>query len=100
MSGGAGGGEKTEKPTPKKLKDLRKKGSVARSIELPQAVALVVAVALLPSAIGRLGETLTASMTMALSSSSRDLSVAYATTAAMVEYHESPTRTRAVHVPA
>ena len=34
-------GERTEKPTPKKLKDARERGSVARSTDLSGAVALV-----------------------------------------------------------
>ena len=62
-------GEKTEKATPKKLKDLRKKGTVARSVELPQSVVLLVAVAMLPGALRRLAETVRASMVLALSSS-------------------------------
>jgi len=77
-------GEKTEKATPKKLKDLRKKGSVARSVELPQAVVLVAAVALLPGALHRLSETVTASMTLALTSADGDLSVAVATAGTML----------------
>lgn len=34
MSGGGGGGEKTEKPTPKRLKEARKEGRVARTQDL------------------------------------------------------------------
>lgn len=41
-------GEKTEKPTPKKRLDARKKGMAARSSELPQAVSLVAAAIMLP----------------------------------------------------
>ena len=77
-------GEKTEKATPKKLKDLRKKGTVARSVELPQGVVLVAAVALLPGALSRLSETVTASMAQALSSPEADLGVALTTAASMV----------------
>ena len=77
-------GEKTEKATPKKLKDLRKKGTVARSVELPQAVVLVVAVAMLPGALNRLAETVEASMAQALSSPQAELSVAVRTASAMV----------------
>ena len=40
-------GEKTQKATPKRLKDLRKKGVAARSFELPQAVSLVALVVVL-----------------------------------------------------
>ncbi|MEM7285175.1 MAG: EscU/YscU/HrcU family type III secretion system export apparatus switch protein [Actinomycetota bacterium] len=41
-------GQKTEKPTPKKRREARKKGLAARSSELPQAVALVVTAIMLP----------------------------------------------------
>src|ERR1051325_7567071 len=37
----AEGGEKTEKPTPKRLKDARKKGQIARSKDLAMAAATV-----------------------------------------------------------
>lgn len=43
------GADKTEKPTPKKRLDARKKGMAARSSELPQAVSLVVAAVMLPA---------------------------------------------------
>ena len=61
-------GEKTEKATPKKLQDLRKKGSAARSIELPAGVSLLVLVLLLPAMVGRLFEVLQADFTLVLSS--------------------------------
>lgn len=77
-------GEKTEKATPKRLEDLRKKGNVARSIELPQAVVLVAAVALLPGTISRLNDAVGTSLVLALSSSTGDLSVATATAGRMV----------------
>ena len=38
-------GEKTEKATPKKLRDARKKGQVAKSQDLPSAFTFVVSVA-------------------------------------------------------
>jgi flagellar biosynthesis protein FlhB len=47
-------GEKTEKATPKKLGDLRKKGQSARSMELPQGVSMVALVLVLPSMVARL----------------------------------------------
>lgn len=50
--------DKTEKPTPKRKRDLRRKGQVARSQELPQAVVLGVVVLLLPSTLGRLSTSL------------------------------------------
>ncbi|MCW2776431.1 MAG: Flagellar biosynthesis protein FlhB [Frankiales bacterium] len=47
-------GEKTEKATPKKLQDLRKKGVVARSMELPQGVSMMALVLVLPGMVSRL----------------------------------------------
>lgn len=41
-------GDKTEKPTPKKRHEARRKGTAARSSELPQAISLVMAAVLLP----------------------------------------------------
>lgn len=41
------GGEKTEKPTPKKIRDARKKGQVARSQEVVSAATLFAAIAYL-----------------------------------------------------
>jgi flagellar biosynthetic protein FlhB len=61
-------GEKTEKATPKKLKDLRKKGVSARSMELPSGVSLLALVLVLPSMIGRLMEVLRTDMTLVLAS--------------------------------
>jgi flagellar biosynthetic protein FlhB len=62
-------GEKTERPTPKRLKDLRKKGIVARSFELPQGVALLVMVLVLPSMVTRLMSALRADLALVLASS-------------------------------
>jgi len=59
-------GEKTEKATPKKLKDLRKKGVAARSVELPQGVSLVALVIVLPGMVGRLMESLRADLAAVL----------------------------------
>jgi type III secretion YscU/HrpY family protein len=42
MAGKNDGGDKTEKPTPKKLQDARKKGDVAKSKEVTSTVVLVV----------------------------------------------------------
>ncbi len=50
----SGGGEKTEDATPKKKADLRKKGSVARSMELPAGVSLLALVVVLPALLERL----------------------------------------------
>jgi type III secretion protein U len=45
MSGGSSSGEKTELPTPKKERDARKKGQVARSQEVVTTISLFAAVA-------------------------------------------------------
>ncbi|MDP3714496.1 MAG: EscU/YscU/HrcU family type III secretion system export apparatus switch protein [Mycobacteriales bacterium] len=47
-------GEKTEKATPKKKQDLRKKGSAARSVDLPSGVSLVALVLVMPMLVGSL----------------------------------------------
>jgi flagellar biosynthetic protein FlhB len=62
-------GEKTEKATPKKLKDLRKKGVAARSFELPQGVSLVALVLVLPGMVSRLMSTLRTDLTLILGNS-------------------------------
>jgi flagellar biosynthetic protein FlhB len=61
-------GEKTEKATPKKLKDLRKKGVSARSMELPSGVSLLALVLVLPNMVGRFFQVLNADMTLILGS--------------------------------
>jgi flagellar biosynthetic protein FlhB len=50
----AEGGEKTEKPTAKKKGELRKKGVMPRSQDMPQAVSLLVLVLALPIALTNL----------------------------------------------
>lgn len=68
-------GEKTEKATPKKNKDLRKKGSAARSVELPSGIGLVSLVIVLPGLVARLSEALRTDMTLIFTSAgSEDLS--------------------------
>lgn len=61
-------GEKTEKATPKKLKDLRKKGSAARSVELPAGMSLLALVLVLPWMTGKLFDALRSDMALVLSS--------------------------------
>ncbi|ARU44413.1 hypothetical protein CCB81_09755 [Armatimonadetes bacterium Uphvl-Ar2] len=46
-------GEKTEDPTPKRKQDARKKGQVARSMEIPGALSLLLVAQLGPSVIQR-----------------------------------------------
>jgi flagellar biosynthetic protein FlhB len=50
---------RTEKATPKRKRELRRKGQVARSTELPQAVVFATVVVLLPGTIRHLVTTLT-----------------------------------------
>lgn len=47
-------GEKSEKPTPKRLKDARKKGQIPRSVDLVQYVVLFVVTYLIPLTISRM----------------------------------------------
>lgn len=61
-------GEKTEKATPKKQKDLRKKGAAARSVDLPAGVSLLALVLVLPSMTSRLLDSARTSMALSLSS--------------------------------
>jgi type III secretion YscU/HrpY family protein len=53
-------GDKTEKPTPKKLEDARKKGDVAKSREVTGAVGLVLWLAMVAGATGFAGRRLAA----------------------------------------
>ncbi len=64
----SGGGEKTEKATPKKNKDLRKKGVSARSMELPSGVSLLALVVVVPGMVARLTGVLRSDLTLMLSS--------------------------------
>lgn len=48
------GGQKTEKPTPRKLREARKKGQIPRSVDLVQWLTLLAACFLLPSTLERL----------------------------------------------
>jgi len=48
MSGGAGASDKTEKPTPRRLKEARREGRIARTPEVGQWAVVLVATYLLP----------------------------------------------------
>ncbi len=76
-------GEKTEKATPKRIQKLRKDGQIARSIELPAAVGLVVCLFLLPGALARLSEVVQVAMVTALSEPVKDVAVAKTTASRM-----------------
>ncbi len=66
MSGGGAGGEKTEKPTPKRKKEARKEGQVARTQELGPWLALgaltLAAPMLLPRELDALGSLMEQSL--------------------------------------
>lgn len=71
------GDDKTEKPTAKRQRELRKKNSMARSQELPAAVSLLAAVVALPIAARNLMGGFTSSLAAALSAAGNaDLTVA------------------------
>lgn len=76
-------GEKTEKATPKRLRKLREEGQVARSIELPAAVGLVVCVFLLPGALARMAEVIQVALVVCLGEPVKDLAVAKTTAVQM-----------------
>lgn len=63
MAGGSEGGEKTEKPTPKKLQDAAKKGDILQSRELATALVVLGGVGWIavsgPAIVGALSDMLT-----------------------------------------
>jgi flagellar biosynthesis protein FlhB len=62
MAGGADRSQKTEKPTPKRLREAREKGQVARSPDLTSWTAMLVTTQLLKSTVSRGATTFTAMM--------------------------------------
>jgi flagellar biosynthetic protein FlhB len=62
-----GGGEKSEKPTAKKKGELRKKGIATKSMEMPQALSMLVLVIALPIALKNLTSAYSALMSTTLS---------------------------------
>jgi type III secretion YscU/HrpY family protein len=60
MAGNNDGGDKTEKPTPKKLQDARKKGDVPKSKEVTSTVVLVVWFGIGALAVGYAGSRIAA----------------------------------------
>jgi flagellar biosynthetic protein FlhB len=57
---------RTEKATPKRRREARKQGQVARAPELAQAATLIVTVVMLPVAVGRLAHTVQADWQIAI----------------------------------
>ncbi|MGF1597513.1 MAG: flagellar biosynthesis protein FlhB [Acidimicrobiales bacterium] len=55
----AGGEQRTEDPTPKRLRDARRRGQIPRSADLVGWVSVLVASYILPSLTGSVGEVLT-----------------------------------------
>jgi flagellar biosynthetic protein FlhB len=53
MSGGGGGGEKTEQPTPKKLKEARKEGRIGKSPDIGAWASMLAASMVLPMMLSR-----------------------------------------------
>jgi flagellar biosynthetic protein FlhB len=51
MSGGGGGGEKTEKPTPKKLRDARREGQIGKTPDLGAWASVLAATFVLPMVV-------------------------------------------------
>jgi flagellar biosynthetic protein FlhB len=51
VSGGGGGGEKTEKPTPKKLQDARKEGQIGKTPDLGAWASVLAATFVLPMVV-------------------------------------------------
>lgn len=60
MSGSDDSGDKTEKPTPKKLKDARKKGDIAKSKDVTSTAGLMTLLVLAAMALPLLGDRLAA----------------------------------------
>lgn len=62
----SGGQERTEEATPKRKRDARRKGTVARSVDLTGSLALAASVIVIPSAIGSMCNGFMAGMRSAL----------------------------------
>ena len=60
MSGSDDSGDKTEKPTPKKLQDARKKGDISKSKDVTSTAGLLVLLALAAMALPLVGGRLSA----------------------------------------
>jgi len=65
-------GDKTEKPTPKKLKDARKKGDVPKSKDVTNTVVLILWIALLGFGLSYAGERLVVLLNAALAMPNHD----------------------------
>ena len=70
------GQEKTEEATPKRRTDARKKGTVARSVELTSSLVLIALLMTMPVAIGLLGKGFVSGFTVGMRAMPRDFSAA------------------------
>ncbi len=70
------GQERTEDATPKRRLDARKKGTVARSVELTSSIVLIVLLMAMPVAIGLLGKGFAGGLTTGMRIMPRDASPA------------------------
>ena len=73
MAEGSGGGEKTEKPTPKRLRDAAQKGDVLQSKELATALVVMAGMAWIAIAGPAIVETMAHMLTEGLRFSARDV---------------------------
>src|SRR4051812_6610360 len=71
---GSDAGEKTEEATPKRRADARKKGTVAKSSELTNALVVLGFILVLPTAISKIGEGFIQAFRVGLGSTPGDLS--------------------------
>ena len=69
-----GGQERTEEATPKRKRDARRKGTVAKSVDLTGSLALMAAIMVMPSAIGTMGGGFLAGMRSSLEHLPHELS--------------------------
>lgn len=67
----SGSSDKTEKPTPKRRRDARKEGQVARSVDLVQWVVLLVATFVLPATVGTLLDRLSVTTRQAVQAAAK-----------------------------
>jgi flagellar biosynthesis protein FlhB len=75
----ADSGEKTEKPTPRRLREAKKKGQIPRSVDLVQWVSLLAATFVLPWTVGNLSHVIEREFgPLILAGSTGEMSVAMA----------------------
>jgi len=75
MSGNASSSEKTEQPTPKKLEQSRKKGMVAKSVDLQGSLVLMAILGVFPAAMAGGGTGVLSNFRYALANPPQNLSI-------------------------